>query len=525
MSTPLTTDDVKRMEDREALTTMTDADTFIIHDTSELKIKKITKVNAKEDLGINANASDLEAVKGTGWTDENLVDHETRIVDLEAHVYGLDFNETTGVSTRLLDAVGKTISSPDGINPITSDFDSIYPWSAIRHVKVNMDGVRKEQYDHDYDTFDGEIMTYIPEYYFKDYRADGHRYMYISDKKKAGFTLREEKLIASFPASKVGTEYRSRIGEAPKTNGSYSTFITGFYAQGDGGWSMYDNLHSLVLLSCIEAGTMNHKGAYGRGINSGMPYSSSADYLLTANTIDGNDVVLADASQPFYVGMTVQIGTNYTNNSIVQDRLITNVDRTGGVLTLTLDGDPFSASIGNAVASWGQSVPQTQFDTIGDGSGYILQHDSVNRSHVCYRGIWDLWGNVWQFYAGFMRYDGRYYGCTDPTKYNVSDPRGADGWVDLGIGEYADNGYQQVREGISIDGGVIDVPILWGSVASSETYYSAYLYYFNSAYSGARVLRLGGSWYYGGFVSLVFSSGSLSPASASFDFGSRLIRS
>jgi len=388
-----------------------------------------------------------------------------------------------------------------------------------------MDGVRKEQMEDGYDIFDGEIMTVLPRFYYKDYRYDNHRYMYISDKKKAGFNLREESLIASFPASKVGTEYRSRVGEAPKTSESYSSFIQGFYAQGDGKWSMYDCLHALVLLTCIEAGTMNHKGAYGRGINSGMPNSSSSSYNLTSPTVDGNELVLADAGQPFYAGMTIQVGTTYTNNSIAQDRIITDVTRLAGVLTLTIDGAPFSAPIGSGVVSWGQSVPQGQFDTMGDGSGYILQHGSVNRSHVCYRGIWDLWGNVWQFYAGFMRYDGRYYGCTDPTKYNISDPRGADGWVDLGIGEYADNGYQQVRGAIEIEGGMIDVPITWGSTAGSETFYSAYLYNFSSAYSGARVLLLGGGWDDESIVSLVYSYGNYSPFSSYFHFGSRLIRS
>ena len=494
-----------------------------ISPTLDASTGPVTINNTGEDNSIVA--PNFAVAKNGAITSPTITTLDARIVDMEAHVYGLDFNETTGASTRLLDAVGKTTGSPDGVNPIASDFDSIYPWSEMRHVKVAMNGQRMEQTQYGYATFDAEVMTLIPEYWYKDSRSAGHRYMYVSDKKKAGFLYRPEKLIASFPASKVGTEYRSRIGEAPKTVDSYTTFITGMYAQGDGKWSMYDCLHSLVFLSCIEAGTMNHKGAYGRGINSGMPYSSASMYLLTANTVDGNNVVLSDSAQLFYVGMTVQIGTSYTDNSVLQNRLITNVDRTGGVLTLTLDGAPFSASTGNAVASWGQSVPQAQFDAIGDGSGYILQHESINRSHVCYRGIWDLWGNVWQFYGGFMRYDGRYYGCTDPTKYNITDPRGADGWVDLGVGVYANNGYQQIREGVAIDGGTIDVPITWGATAGSETYYSAYLHNFDSVYSGARVLRRGGGWGGGSSVSLVFSGGYDSPSYSGVDVVSRLIRS
>ena len=495
-------------------------DTLEGDDTTEGSVAKTVKDTA-QDATYDNTGTGIEATT----VKTAITELDARLVDAEAHVYGFDFNETTGVCTRLLDAVGLTVGAPDGVNPIASDFDSCYPWSAMHHVKIALDGTRKEPFEDGYDTFDGEMMRHTPAYWYKDYRSGGHRYLYVSDKKKAGFLYQKAYDIASFDASKVGTEYRSRVGEAPKTIESYTQFITGFYAQGDGKWSMYDQLHSEFMLSVIEAGTLNHKVAYGRGINSGMPYGSTAVYLLTADTVAGNDVVLADSAQPFYVGMTVQIGTTYTNNSVAQNRVITNVVRAGGVLTLTLDGAPFSAVIGNSCVAWGQSVPQAQFDIIGDGSGYILQHESVNRSHVCYRGVWDLWGNVWQFYAGFMRYNGRYYGCTDPTKYNITNPVGADGWVDLGVGEYAENGYQQIREGVVIDGGTIDVPVTWGSVANSETYYSAYLYNFSSAYTGARVLHLGGSWHYVGYVSLVCSAGDSSPSSTHFNFGSRLIRS
>ena len=364
---------------------------------------------------------------------------------IDTRVYGLDINETTGANTRLLDAVGMTIGAPDGTVAITSSFDSVYPWSEMKHVKVSVAGVKILQTDVGYDAFDGELMTRIPEFWYKDYRSGGHRYLYISRKKRLGFKQKAEQLIASMPASKVGTEFRSRVGEAPQTNISYTNFITGMYAQGDNKWSMYDSnvQHSLFLLSVIEGGSLNHKGMYGQGIN-------------------------ADTEK--------------------------------------------------------RPVTVEQFNTMGDGSGYILVRGAENKSNVCYRGIWDLWGNVWQFNAGFMRYDGQYYGCADITKYNVTDPRGADGWSDLGIGDYAANGYQQIREGVEVEGGMIDVPILWGAVAGSVTFYSAYLYNFTDAYTGARVLFLGGSWHYGGNVSLVSSNGYYSPSVASVDVGSRLIR-
>ena len=82
-----------------------------------------------------------------------------------------------------------------------------------------------------------------------------------------------------------------------------------------------------------------------------------------------------------------------------------------------------------------------------------------------------------------------------------------------------------IREGIEVEGGMIDVPILWGAVAGSVTFYSAYLSYFTADYTGTRVLLLGGGWRDGGRVSLVFSDGGFAPSGPSVYVGSRLIRS
>lgn len=513
MAEPLYKSDIKKVENRTAMTSLDNDDVVLVHDTSASTIKKITKTNFKRDFGIDVISEKLTEIENS----------------IPIRIYGIDFDESTGDVTRLEDAAGLTIGTPDGTGAISSDFDSIYPWSNIRHVKVSSDGAMVEQSDYDYDTLDYEIMTYIPQFYYKDYRKNGHRYCYIANKQLTGYSKawqdKEYGLIGSFGAS-YDTDYHSKYGEPLKISTSYTSFLTGFYAKGDGKWSMYDAnmLHNLFLLTCIEGGSTNHKGMYGRGINSGMPYSSSDNYKVVVASTNANTVTLDSLGQSFYVGMLVQIGTSYTNNSIASDRYITDISDDGTYLTITVDGDSFSTAVGDSIAAWTQPVPQSQYETMGDGSGYILQFESENRSHVCYRGIWDLWGNMWQFNAGFMRYDGQYYGCTDKTKYKITDPRGADGWVDLGIGEYADNGYQQIRESIKIDGGSIDVPITWGSVASSETFYSAYLYDFSSRYTGTRVLRLGGHWNYGGYVSLVCSFGGNSPSLTIFGIGSRLIR-
>ena len=62
MAEILYTKDIVPVESRTALTTLEDNDTILVHDTSALKIKKITKSNLKEDLGINDKADKATSV-------------------------------------------------------------------------------------------------------------------------------------------------------------------------------------------------------------------------------------------------------------------------------------------------------------------------------------------------------------------------------------------------------------------------------------------------------------------------------
>jgi hypothetical protein len=222
--------------------------------------------------------------------------------------------------------------------------------------------------------------------------------------------------------------------------------------------------------------------------------------------------------------MVVQIGTAYSDNSIAADRKITSIaDNGNGTQTITVDGAAFDTALENTIVTWGQPVPSSQIDALDGGSGYILQWESATRSHVSYRGMWDLWGNVWSFTYGFARYDGRYYVCFDQTKYDVSDPRTDAGWIDTGEGVYIDNGYQNERAPFVTDQGSVDFTISTGGGAGSSTFYAAYLYNFSSTYDGVRILLSGGYWNNGGFVSLFFVHGYLTPSNSGHYVGSRLI--
>src|SRR5690554_3498061 len=77
--TPLYNTDIVPPQSRPELTELADDDIFIVTDESDGKIKKITKENAKETLGVNELA-------GAGRTTETVKKNADDIADTKADV-------------------------------------------------------------------------------------------------------------------------------------------------------------------------------------------------------------------------------------------------------------------------------------------------------------------------------------------------------------------------------------------------------------------------------------------------------
>lgn len=133
MPTPLYTTDVQKITDRTPKTTLGDTDVFVVANASGT-LAPITKPNVKTTLGISNAEGEIDdlqtaetAIKGTGWTDENLVDHESRIGDLETNDTLQDATlgtlKETVLSTKL--AVNELERQAQIGNGATLDFSGI----------------------------------------------------------------------------------------------------------------------------------------------------------------------------------------------------------------------------------------------------------------------------------------------------------------------------------------------------------------------------------------------------------------
>ena len=221
----------------------------------------------------------------------------------------------------------------------------------------------------------------------------------------------------------------------------------------------------------------------------------------------------------------VQIGTAYTNAGIASDRNITDIaeyDATND--TITVDGAPFTTTTLSTIATWGQLVPVENMDALKGESGYITRFGSASQSNVCWRWIWDLWGNVWEWLGGVLRSAGKFYICFDRDNYQ-SDPVGKDGWVDTGYTTVAENGYQKEREVITYRDGQISLPkTTGGSGVGANSWCAAYLSSFGADYqTDVRAVRVSGYWDSGSYVAPFYWFGDYGPSGANINIGARAV--
>ena len=491
----------------------------------------------------------VDPIKGTGWTDENLVDHEARIQTLEnssAKRFGLYFFDD-GTFQRTGDAVGKVFRSHAGSYTagIASDFSLEHPWAGFKNCIMDADGiVRAWQGDPTYATTDGEWMEFVPRCY------TGMTAKTVGGKACLHFEVSNVRLPGLYPTGFIGADGKELAGlfigrvplgtsgtlvtkpaVAPTTNKTMTSFTTDIRAKSaTGKWRLYDGATwtMLTILMAVETGSLDVKTTIGGGIQSSMPYGSGNEFKCTVSQTGANSIIIANAGATnMRVGMTMQVGTAYTNNNVAANRVIQSIEDYGvDNKTITLDGAAFNSTSGTTtIVSWGQPVPADQIDALYGESGYITQFDSAARSHVCYRGIWDLWGNVWQWLAGVLRVEGKFYISFNRDEHDEFSPVGKPHWLDTGWEPNIANGYQKERQIISYPSGQVSLPKTTGGTGvGANTWYAAYLYYFGVDYrTGVRAVQVGGGWSDGSYVSPFFWDGGYTPSGANFVIGARSV--
>jgi hypothetical protein len=323
---------------------------------------------------------------------------------IEQNAAGLKWKYGTATAgTRLGVTQGKNAGS---------DFDKIYPYSNIKLCNVRDDGtIAAFIGDPTFKTdgTNGQVMVYLPKFYYKhtyDKVALEHEF-WVSAVPMDSFKLHPaflragvEKpyiLVAAYKAGlTVDNKILSQAGIIPKTSATRANFRT--YAQNRGSkWFITDVLtrSTIGLLYLIEYATTDSQVAIGKGVTE-LPYSSS--HTITEASTNTNTIVVAPATgTQFFVGQIIGVGTSLGGNQIVKEREILSIDTSYVAKTvITVDGAVFSTAVGNIIYSNAQKTGKC--DSLLGKSG--MATGTNGKVSISYRGLEDLWGNIWEFIDG-----------------------------------------------------------------------------------------------------------------------------
>ena len=399
--------------------------------------KVITTELPSDDIDITFKYSLLNS------DDENLVARGTinvsdKNTDNINKVYGIRRSLTTSSSAweRIRDAVGLEANAQVGTTPVRNDFDEIYPWSDIISYNYDTTAQQVTAYYGDptfkFDGSNGEVLTKIPEFYWRRYRDTNYEYILISKVKLAGFVKSEEFSVGRYTMSGSSSRVYSRSGYAPLTNVNITNFRSYARALGSGFGQMDWHYFILQMLYLVEYADYNSQSKVGKG---------------------------------------------YTNSSH------TAPVNSGGC------------------------------DKLGMKSGSV---DGTDNTSMIYRGIEDIFGNVWQFIDGLNIKDSQTYICYDANKYAVDTFSGS--YKALGYVNAPAEGYASK---LGYDSANPMVAITTEAVGSSGTNMCDYFY--RSA-EGNRIALVGGRYGDGTSAGLWYWSFNATSSSAWTYIGARLLK-
>jgi hypothetical protein len=426
-------------------------------------------------------------------------------------VYGVSWDKGESPTlTRTDVSIGMVANAGVDAGVVVNDFDNIGIWKGIVQVT---------------DTLSNVFMR-IPKFYIRKTDGVGYKTWQVSKTPYPGFYLpwcfwdftnsRELPYIdvGKYPGSKADTKLQSVSGAYPLVNTNIANMRVAAVANNAGGLLGYQqlDLHVVDLLQTlfyIEFATLDSQ-AIMAGYTTGQ-YLATHVATVAENAV--NRVIVVNAQAALYaVGRALSCGTSLGDNQIFTNRTITAIDvYDASNKAISFDGAAVNIAVNNIVYNSGYKNGKTDAVVASSGS---YASNSTGKHSFKYRGIENLWGNVWQFVDGL----------------NITNRQG---WIAKNAADYASNVFAAPYEQLGYVNGGTDgyfktagydanfpFAALPTSIDAAHKYYKDYYY----QGTGQLIARLGGSWYYSSYAG--FSYWNLS-SSSSFTYvavGGRLLR-
>lgn len=483
------------------------------------KIEKHISINVIVDNAQNVNITLDE--NQIYVTEKEMEEAIKKAITKKGNLYGIKRkvnDNTSSAWERIEDSVGLVAKATKNGEEVQNDFDNRYPWSEIISYNYNVEEKKINAYYGDptfkFDGSNGEVLTRIPEFYWKREIIDGYEYIYISDYAIAGFNKSEEFSVGRYDACiDEDGKLHSYSGYSPSTNKNITQHRDAAKLLSDEFCMIDYRYFMLQLLYLVEYANYNSQSQLGNGIVS-MRYTASDKAIIAGETT--NTIVIA-TNDYFKVGQQIAIGTTVDGVSICKDRTITEIaeyskDTTEGT-AITFDGEPVNIAIGNIIHACAQK--EGGCDSLGMKSGCLV-NDSQHA--VIYRGIENIFGNIFNWIDGLNIQEYQAYICRNPEEY-ISDKFEAP-YNKLGYVNCNERDMYIKKLGFDEKNPDIALPIEIGGGAGS----SSGMCDFYTSSEGNRVARVGGAFTYGANAGLWYWSCYYSSTTSYLNCGARLLK-
>ena len=460
------------------LENLTVGGTALAKNNKTIEIKDPEVTNARQST---AKGKTFESV------DARIEELEADVDNIETtrgHVYGIRRKITSNSSSaweRLFDSIGKTATATKNGGTVQNDFDNLAPWSEIKSCNYDLTTKKINAWFGDanfkFDGTNGDVFTHIPKTYWKIYQENDYDYVLLADYPRAGFMEVDGFFVGRYNASVVSDDglLHSYSGLVPTTNKTIGQFRTLANALGTNFSQLDWRYFVLQMLYLVEYADYNSQSKLGNGVQ-------SRKYLKTLVAESNTNRAIVGSSSGYYVGQIIRIGTSDGGTQIADARKITAIEAydedgvTGAALTF--DGAAVNIAIDNFVCTMAQETGQC--DSLGMKSG-CLNNDGYHS--MIYRGVENIFANIWQWVDGINIKDNLAYICKDHSEY-ASD-KFTDPYKPLAYTNCNTNGNPKTL-GLDVDEPFFRFPTEVGG--GSSTYMCDY-YYQNT---GNRVARVGG---------------------------------
>ena len=485
--------------------TLNGTDLSISGKKTEIKDPEVT--NARQST---AKGKTFESVDARFEELENEVDS---IETTRGHVYGIRRKITNNSSStweRLFDSIGKTATATKNGGTVQNDFDNLAPWSEIKSCNYDLTTKKINAWFGDanfkFDGTNGDVFTHVPKTYWKIYQEDDYDYVLLADYPRAGFMEVEGFFAGRYNGSVVSDVLHSYSGLVPTTNKTRAQFRTLANTLGTNFSQLDWRYFILQMLYLVEYADYNSQSKLGNGVQ-------NRKYLKTLVAESNTNRAIIGSSSGYYVGQIIRIGTSDGGTQVADARKITAIEAydEDGVTgyAITFDGAAVNIAVDNFVCTMAQETGQC--DSLGMKSG-CLNNDGYHS--VIYRGIENLFANIWQWVDGINIKDNVAYICKDHSQY--ADDTFASPYKALAYTNCTSNGNPKTL-GLDVDEPFFRFPTEVGG--GSSTYMCDY-YYQNT---GNRVALVGGNFNNGANDGLWYWYLVSTSSNANWHFGCRVL--